>query len=191
MISQMTSPRDCHDSHQVYEYQVAAILRELGVPASFASDTAMPLYREATDLLSVGTDIYGREQRLAPAAASCWRAMQMAAQQQGVTLLVVSAFRSVAYQRQIWERKLNAGESVQQILSVSAPPGCSEHHTGRAIDITAPGCAPVTEQFETTAAFAWLLANAREFGFSMTYPRFNRYGVVYEPWHWSIPEMPA
>jgi len=180
----MTSP-------QTYEQQVAAILRELGVPASFGSDSAMPLYREATDLVPVGTDIYGRQQRLAPAAASCWQAMQMAAQQQGVSLVLVSAFRSVAYQRQIWERKLKAGESVQKILSVSAPPGYSEHHTGRAIDMTAPGCAPVIEQFETTVAFAWLLANAGAFGFSMTYPRSNRYGVIYEPWHWSVPEMAA
>ena len=63
------------------------------------------------------------------------------------------ASQVIDYQRQIWERKLAAGESVEQILRVSAPPGYSEHHTGRAIDLTAPGCPPVTEEFETTSAF--------------------------------------
>jgi D-alanyl-D-alanine carboxypeptidase len=178
-----------HASHQTYKKHIAVILRELGVASSFGSESGMPLYQEAAALVSVGTDIYGREQRLAPSAADCWQAMQGTAQRQGVSLLLVSAFRSVDYQRDIWERKLTAGESVEQILRVSAPPGYSEHHTGWAIDVTAPGCPPVTEEFESTAAFAWLLTNAGTFGFSMTYPRHNRYGVIYEPWHWSVNEI--
>src|SRR5580765_5149602 len=96
-------------SHQTYGEHVAAVLRELGLPASFGSDSGMPLYQEVTDLVSIGADIYGREQRLAPGAADCWRTMQASAQQQGVSLLLVSAFRSFGYQRQIWERKLTAG----------------------------------------------------------------------------------
>ena len=168
-------------SHEPYEERVAAILRKLGIPASYGSDTGMPLYREATDLHSVGVDIYGRDQRLTLDAAGGWQAMRAAAEQQGVILLLVSAFRSVDYQQQIWERKLGAGETVEQILRVSAPPGYSEHHTGRAIDVTASGCRPVTEEFEGTPAFTWLVAHAGAFGFSMTFPRQNRYGVIYEP----------
>jgi SAM-dependent methyltransferase len=178
-------------SHQPYETRVAAILLELGIPASYGSDSGVPLQREATDLLSIGADIYGRDQRLTPDAATRWQATQAAAAQQGVSLLLVSAFRSVDYQRKIWERKLAAGESVAQILRVSAPPGYSEHHTGRAIDLTASGCEALTEDFEGTPEFAWLAAHAGAFGFSMPYSRHNRYGFIFEPWHWSANEIVA
>ena len=77
---------------------------------------------------------------------------------------------------------------MEQILRVSAAPGYSEHHSGRAVDVTTPGCAPLTGEFESTAAFAWLAAHARDFGFVLTYPRDNRYGVIYEPWHWCAEE---
>ena len=80
---------------------------------------------------------------------------------------------------------------VQEILSVNAPPGYSEHHTGQAIDITTPGYEPVEEVFETSPAFAWLSREAGRFGFSMPYTRENPYGIVYEPWHWSIPRLPS
>jgi D-alanyl-D-alanine carboxypeptidase len=176
---------------QPYEERVAAILCELGIPASYGSESGVPLHREATDLLSVVADIYGREQRLTPDVAARWQTMQAAAAQQGVSLLLVSAFRSVDYQRQIWERKLAAGEPVAQILRVSAPPGYSEHHTGRAIDLTASGCDTLTEEFEDTPEFAWLVAHAGAFGFSMPYSRHNRYGFIYEPWHWSANETVA
>lgn len=175
-------------SHQAYQARVAEILSELGIPASYGSDSDVLLHREATDLLSVGADIYGRDQRLTPDVATRWQAMQAAAEQQGVGLLLVSAFRSVDYQRQIWERKLAAGESVDQISRVSAPPGYSEHHSGRAIDLTGSGCDPLTEEFEGTPEFAWLIAHAGAFGFSMPYSRHNRYGFIYEPWHWSANE---
>src|SRR5258708_2060095 len=141
-----------------YEKRIAAILVELGIPASWGADSGVPLHREATDLVSVSTDIYGREQRLTPEVAAHWQAMQAAAAHQSLSLLLATASRSVDYQRQIWERKLAAGESVARILRVSAPPGYSEHHTGRAIDLTAPGRDALTEAFEGTPEFTWLVA---------------------------------
>ena len=78
-----------------------------------------------------------------------------------------------------------AGQSVSDILNVNAAPGFSEHHTGRAIDLAEPGAEPLTEDFESSAAFVWLEKNAANFGFSMSYPRENRQGFIYEPWHWA------
>lgn len=112
--------------------------------------------------------------------------MKAAAARDGETLQLVSAFRGVDYQRQIIERKLAAGQSWEQILRVSALPGFSEHHTGRTIDVTTPGCKALTEEFEGTSAFKWLERRAGEFGFTMTYPRGNEFGVAYEPWHWTF-----
>lgn len=169
-----------------YAAKVARCLAELGVPASFARDRGMPLQEEATDLVSVGPDIHGRERQLTLGAADGWAALRAAAQSDGVILQLVSAFRSVEYQRGIFDRKIAAGEPLEQILKVNAPPGYSEHHTGRALDLTTPGCAPLTEPFEATTAFGWLVRNAGRFGFTMTYPRDNPFGIAYEPWHWAV-----
>ncbi len=167
-----------------YEEQIAEMLRELGISSAYGPDRGLPLIREAEELVPVERDIYGRPQQLAPAAAAAWLAMKVAADQGGATLLLVSGFRSVDYQRGIWMRKLAAGEKAADILRVNAAPGYSEHHTGRAVDVTTPGCAPLAEELEKTVAFAWLVSRAASFGFSMTYPRGNEHGMIYEPWHW-------
>jgi zinc D-Ala-D-Ala carboxypeptidase len=176
-------------THESDETRVAQVLAELGIPVSYAVDRHMPFYAEAEELVSVGMDIYGRNRQLTPHAAGRWMQLREAAHQDDITLLLVSAFRSLEYQRQIFERKIRAGESLDSILKVNAPPGYSEHHTGRAVDLTTPTCPPLTEEFETTAAFAWLDQHAHRFGFAMTYPRENRFGIAYEPWHWAVQEV--
>ena len=88
-------------------------------------------------------------------------------------------------QVEIVRSKLEQGFSLDSILEVSAPPGYSEHHTGRAIDIATPATRPLTAEFEGSPAFIWLQANAGAFGFRMPYGRGNRFGFDYEPWHWS------
>ena len=169
-----------------YEARVAQALAELGIPSSYGADRNLPFHAEAADLVSVGPDIYGRERQLTPHAASRWAELRAAAEQDGIGLSLVSAFRSLEYQRQIFERKIQAGELLDDILKVNAPPGYSEHHTGRAVDLATPGCPPLSEDFEATAAFAWLVRHAPRFGFAMTYPRDNPFGIAYEPWHWAV-----
>ncbi len=158
---------------------------ELGVPSWYARDPYMPVCPEADELVSVGPDMFGREQSLTPAAAEAWGAMRDAAAREGIVLQLVSAFRTVEYQRGIIERKVAAGIPMDEILRVSAAPGYSEHHTGRAVDISTPGCDPLEEEFEHTGAFRWLARNAERFGFTLSYPRHNAYGIIYEPWHWA------
>lgn len=172
------------ESLGTFELRVAQLLTQLGVPDSFRSAGRLPLCEEATDLVSVGLDLYGREQRLAPHAASCWQAMQRRAEQEGVLLQLVSGFRSVDYQREIWDRKLAKGQTVAEILTVNAPPGYSQHHSGLALDLTTSGVPALTEEFESTAAFRWLANRAGDFGFTLSYPRDNSFGISYEPWHW-------
>ena len=93
----------------------------------------------------------------------------------------MSAPRSVRVTRLA---KVAAGMPMDEILRVSAAPGYSEHHTGCAIDITTPGSEPLEEEFEHTDAFRWLVRSAERFGFAMSYPRDNAFGIIYEPWHW-------
>jgi D-alanyl-D-alanine carboxypeptidase len=170
-------------STDTYEKQIAEMLRELGIFEDYRNRKP---FSEAEELVSIGPDIYGREQRLAPAAAASWLKLKTTAECDGMALLIVSAFRSVAYQRQIIERKLKAGQKMEQILRVSAAPGYSEHHTGMAMDVTSNSCKPLTEEFELTSESGWLVRHAKDFGFTMTYPRNNQFGVIYEPWHWTF-----
>ncbi len=164
---------------------LSEIHKELGIPENYGSDGQKPAYQEATDLVEVGENYVGRMQRLSVATADAWRQMQQAAATDGVTLVLVSGYRSFEYQASLIRKKLDSGQQLSEILSVNAAPGFSEHHTGRAIDIATPGSEPLTEEFEDTAAFAWLGRNASRFGFSMTYPRDNPQGFIYEPWHWA------
>lgn len=147
-------------------------------------ESRLPPQVEATALVVVGLDVFGRELRLTPAAAAAWNALRAAAAADGVTLLAVSGFRSIARQREIVERKLAAGVLWAEILRVNAYPGHSEHHTGRAIDVGSPDCEHLTERFAETSAFRWLARHAGRFGFTLSYPRGGATGIGFEPWHW-------
>ena len=129
-------------------------------------------------------DADGREHRLTPVAAAAWQGMRAAAAADGVELHLVSAFRSFDYQIELIERKLARGVAIEEICRASACPGYSEHHTGRAVDIDTPDYPGLSEDFEQTAAFEWLCRHAAAHGFSLSYPRGNAAGYVYEPWHW-------
>ena len=146
----------------------------------------MPRYLEAASLVDAGFDSAGRQAFLTPATADAWHTMQNAASDSGLNLILISAFRSYAYQEEILQRKLSQGISWSDILSISAFPGFSEHHTGRAIDIGSPNSLDLTESFEHTAEFEWLSDQAALFGFHMSYPRDNPFGIAYEPWHWAF-----
>ena len=159
--------------------------RALGIPDDYDQDGRKPLFEEAVDLVDVGPNLVGRMQRLTPKTARKWADMVDAATFDGVTLLIVSGFRGFEYQARLIRKKLNAGQVVSDILRVNAAPGFSEHHTGRAVDIATPGSRPLTEEFEDSDAFRWLVENAARFGFSMSYPRENPFGFIYEPWHWA------
>ena len=164
--------------------RVQDTLRELGADAALLRDRALPLFADARQLRCVGLGTDGRDKFLAPPAADAWQAMCEAATQDGVELLLISAFRSFDFQQALIRGKLAKGRSIAEILTVNAPPGCSEHHSGRAVDIGERDTPALEEDFERTAAFVWLSHNANRFGFRLSYPRGNSYGYLYEPWHW-------
>ena len=163
---------------------VQSIHRELGIPDAYVQACGLSPCPEPDALVATELDHFQRPQRLTPEAFSAWTAMKSAAAADGVSLWLLSAYRSIDYQRQLIARKLAAGQTIDNILKVNAAPGFSEHHTGRAVDIGTADCEPLTEAFEGTPAFAWLSAHAATFGFTLSYPRGNPWGIDYEPWHW-------
>jgi D-alanyl-D-alanine carboxypeptidase len=164
--------------------RIRAMLGELGIAPELPRARKLRAFAEADRLAFAGLGTDGRDKFLVPAAAAAWQRMQRRARRDGTELLLVSAFRSYDFQIALIRDKLAKGRTLADVLGVNAPPGYSEHHTGRALDIGTPGCLPLEEAFENTDAFRWLQAHAKRFDFTMSYPRGNREGYVYEPWHW-------
>jgi len=128
--------------------------------------------------------MFDRETFLHPAAEKAWVRMKIVANLSKINLQMISAYRSLDYQKDLIEKKLAKGIDMKDILKVNVLPGYSEHHTGCAIDIGSEGAAVLETEFDQSDAFKWLLQNAKHYGFSMTYPKGNTTGVCYEPWHW-------
>lgn len=164
--------------------QYTALLEALGISSSLIAARGLEPCIEASQLEFAERGDDGREHLLVHSAAQAWKHMKAAANDDAILIFIVSAFRSIDRQVEIIRRKLNAGQNIQDILCVSAPPGFSEHHTGRAVDIGTAGAPNLQLEFDATPAFAWFQEHAGRFGFKLSYPAGNRYGYQYEPWHW-------
>lgn len=120
------------------------------------------------------------------ALADLQRLLSAAAAEAPGTLRGISCHRSITRQAAVFCREAPDGGAADRAISV-APPGHSEHATGYAIDFTvrpSNGCRDAEGCMAATPAFRWLAANARRFGFEMSFPAGNRQGVKWEPWHW-------
>jgi zinc D-Ala-D-Ala carboxypeptidase len=165
--------------------RLADRLGMLGLDADdYAARTGLSMVAEPERLRLAGFDRYRRPLWLHPGAARAWQRMRDQASGDGVQLEAISGYRSHDYQLGIFGRKRARGHAIDQILAVNAAPGFSEHHSGCAMDISAPDEPPAEESFEATKAFGWLADRAGDHGFAMSYPRGNPHGIVYEPWHW-------
>lgn len=108
----------------------------------------------------------------------------------GRRVFVLSGYRSPAYQLVIFleslkEQKFNMKKTARRV----ALPGYSEHGVpkNQAIDFTTLGLKEKgadNPAFERSLEYKWLTTHAHEFGFQLSYPRGNKWGVMFEPWHW-------
>ena len=157
---------------------------DLRIPAELIAARGLVPSEEATTLECAETGPDGRRHLLVPEAARAWRSLKAAATSEGIDVFIVSAFRSVERQKEIIRAKLDQGLAIDAILTVCAPPGFSEHHTGRAVDLGTPGSEALEIEFEKTEAYSWLRERAGAYGFRLSYPAGNASGYQYEPWHW-------
>ncbi len=98
--------------------------------------------------------------------AKAFRAMQRAAEADGIELVIRSGFRT--HESQGWlYRAWRSGFGNR-----AARPGFSNHQSGRALDIVV----------QDPNTLAWLDRNARRYGFKRT--------VRGEPWHWELVGRP-
>jgi LAS superfamily LD-carboxypeptidase LdcB len=107
------------------------------------------------------------------------------------TLLVVSCYRSPAYQVSVFVSWLvNAyGGDVGKTIQHASPPRYSQHTIASktAIDFGNVDGLPSEahpEGFKETVEYAWLRQYAKDFGFYESWLEGNDYGMRAEPWHW-------
>jgi zinc D-Ala-D-Ala carboxypeptidase len=145
--------------------------------------TSLPEDYEPADLVSLNDYPLARNRadlRLRKAIMPALLEMDAAAQSLGLRLVYSSAYRSYAYQREVydrWVRQLGQAEADR----VSARPGHSQHQLGTAIDFGS-----IDNSFADTAAGRWLFENAWRYGFSLSYPRGYEAlsGYDWESWHY-------
>lgn len=101
------------------------------------------------------------------------------AKEDSIELIVDSGFRSASFQKRIIEKRLATGEEYLKVINYVAPPGYSQHETGRALDMV-----PSEARFVHTDIYKWLQTNANQFGFYETYPEDKTGVIPWEPWHW-------
>jgi len=139
------------------------------------------------NLTLIGT--YNSQNRYLDSRAAPFALLMMeAARNDGITLTLVSTFRSIErqtinflsrYENAI-SRGLSPDAAFDYTASMIAIPGTSEHNAGVAIDFNW-----IDERFDQTETFRWLRDNAHNFGFILRYPRNTTHitGIIYEPWH--------
>lgn len=141
-------------------------------------------YCDPTIVSIKGSEIEGEQ-----TAVDALLAMLAQAQAEGLGSWQVSAgYRSIAYQQQLFDNQVytyrKQGMTGAQARSATrklvADPGCSEHHTGLAFDITVPGTS-----FGGTKQAKWLEENCWTWGFILRYPADKTAitGITNEPWH--------
>ena len=103
----------CHNVMSNINWQ--EIWAELGIHSELVDACKLPLYEETLNLVSAGVDIFDREQFVTAATLNCLQKMKAAAQQNGIDLAMISAFRSVDYPCQLI---LDTVENVQDIRTI-------------------------------------------------------------------------
>lgn len=114
-----------------------------------------------------------------PTANAALEKMFDAAADDGISLWVVSGYRSYDHQYNTYYGYV-ARSGQAEADRYSARPGHSEHQTGLAFDLNS-----LEQSFGETAAGKWLKAHCHEYGFIIRYPEDKESvtGYMYEPWH--------
>jgi len=168
---------------------IAVVSHPEGIPVLVNKHNKLPDSYTPSDLVDPSIPFIFKEKtekrKLRAKAAAAIERLFSGAQQDGVSLLGVSAYRSHADQTALFDHYVRVdGEKVAK--TYSAVPGTSEHETGLAIDVTgSDGKCAAEDCFEGTPEAKWLQAHAEEYGFIIRYPKGKDAitGYQYEPWH--------
>jgi len=188
------------DSGYIYAQEYGLYPGEAKIPGDkylicVNSNRALPA-RYRVNLAVCVENIYPENRMMEKQAARQYRKMYDAALKADETMELVpfSAYRSTVQQKAAFDREVMAleegglgrGEAIERALRSVQLPGCSEHETGLAIDITRKGVWRTDPGFAGSKEFKWLEKHAQDYGFILRYPKGKEAftGVPFEPWHW-------
>lgn len=103
----------------------------------------------------------------------------------GINIIVDSAFRSGNYQQMILDKLIS--EKGNEAYKLIALPGASEHQTGLAVDFAIYENGIYNDDIkEDDKEAIWLKENAYNYGFILRYPKGKEdiTGFNFEPWHY-------
>ncbi len=139
-------------------------------------------------------EIKGGGQSLDYRVVPHYNKMIAAAEADGIDLIPVSGYRTIARQESNFKRKIDyyaslgysKAEATRLAAKIVLMPGTSEHNAGLAMDFGTNGNYTLDENFANTEAFKWLSENAADYGFILRYEKDTQdiTMVTYEPWHW-------
>ncbi len=163
------------------------------LPEDFEWDLVYWKNGKSVDALSLNYPEYDSVDAVDRAAYQPLKDLFNAAEDAGVPLELVSAYRSISLQDRLFTRSVNSymnqGYTKQQAIKKAnyarTFSGTSEHNTGLGFDILQKGSYYLTTQFENTEQFKWLTENAENYGFILRYQKDKTdiTGIMYEPWH--------
>lgn len=150
---------------------------------------ALPSDYQPSDLVEANIDFVdstvGERRMLRKEAAQAIEGLMKDAKAAGIDLKGTSAFRSYAYQVNLFNAYVER-DGKEQAMKYSAPPGHSEHQTGLAIDVSSASVNyQLTQSLGETVEGKWLADHAHEYGFIIRYQKEfeDETGYMYEPWH--------
>lgn len=128
---------------------------------------------------------YNEKKLMRMEAADALEQLFQASDKAGLNLCAISGFRCYQRQQQIYNKNMGT-KGYEHTNLFSAMPGCSEHQSGLAMDVsTASINYRLEEVFAGTPEGKWLSKNAHLYGFIIRYPKNKSKltGYAYEPWH--------
>ncbi len=202
-VSLLMAAVACERSQERLQTAAASSVRFIGSPISRDEllgrfdPAAHPDFVRLEPSLAVRPNLYLRRE-----AYEALIHMATAAQVEGVKLRVLSATRTFAQQKAIWERKWNERAPTlpdptaraQSILEYSSMPGTSRHHWGTDVDLNALENSAFEAGGPHEKAYRWLTQNAHRFGFCQPYTPLGSErtdGYREEKWHWSYRPIAA
>ena len=117
--------------------------------------------------------------KIRPEAYSALNEMAQAALNDGIRLLVSSAYRSYSYQENLFNHYVNV-DGLEEAERESSRPGTSQHQLGTAVDFGS-----ISDDFDKTQMGQWIYKNAADYGWSLSFPKGYEdvTGYRWECWH--------
>ena len=165
-----TSGKAADNAQPLSRADVLLVNAEHPLPEDYQPEELVNLYAQRRHFLLANSGI--ELERVAFEAAD--RMFKQAEDEDMNGFILTSGYRSRERQAELYEEA--GGNTAQR-------PGCSEHETGLAFDVTTRYDSGT---FEDTAQFKWLMEHCWDYGFILRYPKGKEgiTGIDYEPWHY-------